>query len=113
MRLFDGWRDWVQRVVGKIVVNFGPHTIHRLVAGLGLCLYHGVISISVTGTGWWTREEERRFVVGLTGSSRFILEQGMRRKRRTWWNRVEKEGVGLLIFPPSLDQFVSIYRSLI
>lgn len=23
------------------------------------------------------------------------------------------EGVGLLIFPPSLDQFVSIYRSLI
>lgn len=26
---------------------------------------------------------------------------------------VEKEGVGLLIFPPSLDQFVSIYRSLI
>lgn len=51
MRLFDGWRDWVQRVVGKIVVNFGPHTIHRLVAGLGLCLYHGVISISVTGTG--------------------------------------------------------------
>lgn len=57
------------------------------------------------------------------------MDKGRRTSRRRWVDgqftfyfgagdeedvkSVEKEGVGLLIFPPSLDQFVSIYRSLI